>query len=375
MTKFDIDKAIALLNQRLKASSVAASVERRGGKLMIRSTLPRKPKDGIGMKQYPVTTGISANREGLKLIEAKAHELRRQVDNGTFTWANWERSRTPKPDELPASQWVVEFKKHYFQKQKGKIKESTWVEQWQRTFNRLPQDEPLTDAAILAVVLTTEDGTDTRKRTCQRLQALADYAGVEIDLSHYAGDYGRKSVKPRDLPSDTVIAEWRDRIPDQNWQWVYGMIATFGLRPHEVFAVEFIDRYTVQVLDEVETRTGTDETKTGYHVARAFPPEWAEQWNLIEVHRPKVTARKTSDYGDRNKRQFQRYEIPFPAYNLRHRYALRGGLDYGMNTAQMAKMMGHDEATHIKTYRRWLSEAELQTEYDRLVLRKPPESP
>ncbi len=139
------------------------------------------------------------------------------------------------------------------------------------------------------------------------------------------------------------------------------MMATFGLRPHECFLCEFVDRYTVRVFDE---------TKTGYHVTRAIPPEWAEQWNLIEVKRPNVTAHRPSDYGDRNKHQFARYKIPFPAYNLRHAYAIRGSITEGLPVSSMASMMGHSPAVHQKQYHHWLTDATNQEVYDRMILAK-----
>jgi hypothetical protein len=37
------------------------------------------------------------------------------------------------------------------------------------------------------------------------------------------------------LPSDEVIVEWYDRIPNPTWRYVYGIMATYGLRNHEVF--------------------------------------------------------------------------------------------------------------------------------------------
>jgi hypothetical protein len=96
----------------------------------------------------------------------------------------------------------------------------------------LPQDEPITEATLLAIVLTTKSDTRIRELTCQRLQKLADFAGIQIDLKPYEGIYDQRSVKPRNVPNDDLIVEWRDKIPNASWQWLYGMLATFGVRPH-----------------------------------------------------------------------------------------------------------------------------------------------
>ena len=362
MAQINVDRAIAALNERLKAAAISPRVRRNGSKLVIRATVPSR--SGIGTDRGEFSLGIPANKDGLKLAESKCHDLAKQLMLGVFQWADWKKDRAPKLDEMSVSQLTQNFKAEYLRSRR--ITESTWLDQWQRTFNRLPLDEPLTETLLLAAILSTDAHTETRKRACQRFQALADYAGIQIDLAPYRGNYGYKDVKPRDIPSDDLIVEWRDRVPNPAWQWCFGMMATFGLRPHECFFCEFIDDRTVKVLEG---------TKTGTHTARAILPQWAEQWSLIEVNRPIVTGQRPSDYGNRNKRQFQRYEVPFPAYNLRHAYALRGSLVLGLSTTDMAKMMGHSEAVHIRTYRRWLSEAEVQKNYDRLVLKKPPEFP
>jgi hypothetical protein len=92
------------------------------------------------------------------------------------------------------AQLVSEFKDEYLRSQKGK--ETTWKETWQRTFDRLPQNEPLQEASILAVVLITEAHTRNRELTCQRLQRLADFAGVKVDLKTYKGEYNERSTEP-----------------------------------------------------------------------------------------------------------------------------------------------------------------------------------
>ena len=46
-------------------------------------------------------------------------------------------------------------------------------------YKRLPLDEGLSANVILAAVLKTEPDTRHRKQTCQKLQKLADFAGLE----------------------------------------------------------------------------------------------------------------------------------------------------------------------------------------------------
>ena len=50
--------------------------------------------------------------------------------------------------------------------------------------------------------------------TCRKLQKLADFAGVDVDLLQYKGSYGPSKVQPRRLPSDEEIAHWYYKIPN-----------------------------------------------------------------------------------------------------------------------------------------------------------------
>ena len=50
-----------------------------------------------------------------------------------------------------------------------------------------------------------------------------------------AGGYGLHRARFRQLPSDPQILEAMLRIPNPGWRLVYGLMATYGLRNHEVF--------------------------------------------------------------------------------------------------------------------------------------------
>jgi hypothetical protein len=89
----------------------------------------------------------------------------------------------------------------------------------------------------VTLVHKTERNTRNRKETCRKLQALADFAGLEVDLLQYKGNYGASKVEDRDVPSDEEIALWWKKIPNLSWRCVYGLMAAFGLRDHEVFFV------------------------------------------------------------------------------------------------------------------------------------------
>ena len=69
----------------------------------------------------------------------------------------------------------------------------------------------------------------------QTCTALAKFAGFQTDFSALVGSYSPKRVAPRLLPSDEAIAVARLSITNEAWQWVFGVVACYGLRPHEAF--------------------------------------------------------------------------------------------------------------------------------------------
>ncbi len=352
-----MDEALRAINGRLKAGCVPVRVIPKGKNLALRATLPRKPKDGAGTKQYDISLGVSGSKDGLRRAEREANKLAQSMADGSFTWATYAKPERSL-EERPASEWIQEFKAHYM---KGsKIKETTWANTWAATFKKLPQDGPLRDSLLLSVVLSTEEDSRNRELTCQRLQRLAEFVGIAIDLKPYLGNY---EPEPRDIPADELIVEWRDRIPDPARQWAYGVIAAFGIRPHEVFECQSIDALTLQV---------DEGTKTGARVTRAIRPEWADAWGLAKVVRPETKAQGHRARGQTVSDFFRAYGVPFHPYDLRHAWAIRASVTNGMPLPVAAKMMGHSVETHTRQYHRWLSEAENQRVYETLILKKPP---
>lgn len=335
------------INARLKAAGLPVRVMLRGkAALTLQATLPLKL--GAGRKQQEISLGVRASKAGLRRIENEAHLLARRIIDGSFRWSLY--LDAPVVPLKNTGELVADFKAQYLASHQ--IKESTWREGWGRTLGLLPAGEPLSEAAILAVLLLTENHSRSRELASQRLTRLAEFAGVVIDLKPFQGEYGEKSLTPRDLPSDALILECRERISNPHWRWVFGMMAAYGLRPHECWFCEFVDARTVHIL----------QGKTGFHVARPLLLDWAERWDLRQSEPPPVTGRTFRDYGQRTYRQFGRYEMPFNPYDLRHAYAIRG-IVIGLPVQVMAGMMGHSVQVHTRTYCRWLTDAVAERVY------------
>lgn len=259
--------------------------------------------------------------------------------------------------------WIEEFERDYFTRRARTPKsETTWKIDYFRVFNKLPISRLLTADALMALVTSATPDTRTRKRYCIALGALAKFAGLTLDLKPYAGSYSPKAASPRELPDDSTIVRWRNQIPADDWRWAYGILATYGLRPHELFHLDD------QRLGTGDAMVKVLDGKTGARTVFPLYPEWVEQFNLLEVKLPQCTGKANADLGNRVTRAFNRLQIPFPAYALRHCWAIRS-MEFGWEVAMAAQQMGHSVQVHTSTYHAWINERHQQKMFDALMQR------
>ncbi|MEO1298836.1 MAG: hypothetical protein AAFW75_24265 [Cyanobacteria bacterium J06636_16] len=227
-------------------------------------------------------------------------------------------SKNTLPEYKPVHLWVSEFKRRYLETHN--LKPSTWNNQWEKIYKRLSPDEPLTSEMLEAQVLLTKRNMRNRMETCRKLQHLATFAGIDVDLLQYKGNYGPSRVEERDIPSDAEIARVWKEIPNPAWQWAYGMMAAFGLRDQELFFCE----WTADGLLVTKGKTGSRLVFLGLY------PEWLEEWDLRTVKLPKVKDAKAAydadRLGEKVARQFRRYKIPFQPYDLCHAFGIRASV-------------------------------------------------
>lgn len=263
--------------------------------------------------------------------------------------------------QLTAGAWIERLR-HRIIHLKGTSAE-TWQGDYWKVLQRLPMDEPLTAEALEALIDRSKPNTKTRKRTCMAVNALARLAKIDYDASPFAGNYGIKSVNPRELVDDPVIVEWRDRLKNPAWRWVYGLIATYGLRPHEVFRIDFDRLRSGNNVLAVE-----DETKTGWRFVWAFYPEWFEEFELQNVCLPGINLERSNiKVGNSVSHYFRdTARTPFTMYTLRHCWAVRTML-YGLPDALAAQQMGHSLDVHQRVYYRWIVERHHQQMYNTLL--------
>jgi integrase len=368
-----IDPRIAQVNQRLKAAQLGLQIERRGQKLSLRGTLPPRPgSHRLRAYQQRIGLNLPATATGLKQAEQEAKIIAAQLLQHSFDW----RRYLPVTGggllhQMDLPQKLRAFELHFLEQQTQVNRVASVRTTWEtaylpylRKLEAVAQSHPqlsLTEA-IYAAVRSTQANSRSRQVCCTALQALAKFLQIElpIDLKTFWGNYSSSHTQVRRLPSDQEIVAAIDRIPNLSWRFVYGVMATYGLRNHEVF---FCD-YGALIQNQPEaTIEVLNTTKTGNHEVWPFYPEWVEQFALQQVRLPGINTdlnhTTLQRIGQKVTSQFRRYEIPFSPYDLRHAWAVRT-IHFGLPDTVAARMMGHSVAVHTRTYHRWITRRDHQ---------------
>lgn len=340
----DFQGRLKQANSRLRAGKVGVSISVAGGRLVLRGTFPPKPgSKHTAPHQQRLYTGLRANPAGLKLAERQAKEVGLLLEAGQFDWDLYVKTAA----KNNVQDWIIAFERDYFtRRQRTPKTETTWKDDYLKVFTRLSPDAPLTVELLRATIEATQPDTRTRKRFCDVLGRLATFAGLEADFRPLRGHYSTATTEVRDVPPDDVIAAWWQKIPNPEWRLAYGLMATYGLRNHELF---YLDRSKMPVLLVL------DGSKTDFHRVYPLYPEWVNEWGLATGDLPSCTGANNSALGSRVTHAFVRYGIPFNPYDLRHAWAVRS-LEFGLPVELAAQQMGHSVDVHCRTYHRWISE-------------------
>lgn len=364
-----LDSAIAALNTRFKAARLGLQVERRGDRLSLRGTLPPRPDSAkTRPHQQRIPLKLPATPAGLKQIEREAKVIAAQLIERRFSWANYlAQVEEPDPETVPLGERMAQFEAEMLARSGPGVaalasRKTTWDKAYAPYLKKLlaqaeQQPRQPLEAAIAATLEALPAHSRSRQVACTAFKAFADFQGVVLpeSIDKMGGLYGSSRVQRRLLPSDEVIVEWCDRIPNPGWRYVYGVMATYGLRNHEVF---FCDYQNLRQGDPEGRITVLETTKTGLHDVWPFYPEWIERFDLRQGSLPPITtdlAQTTLQrIGQQVAIQFKRYGVPFSPYDLRHAWAVRT-IHFGLPDTVAARMMGHSVAIHNRTYHRWIT--------------------
>lgn len=357
----EFDVLIANSNERLRLANLGLVIIRRGKKLSLRGMFP--PRSGEGRKlQQILSLDIYANVAGLKRAENEAKKIAGLLACKEFSWADYAKKEKEKPQEKSCGDWIAELEADYFAKRSQNPKTRTTWDHYMGYLGRLPKDLPLSEEILLKTITDIPADKRSRQYCCTAIGLLVKFAGLDFDVSPYKGNYSTSALNPRDLPSDQEIAEWYRRIKNPGWQYAFGLMATYGLRNHEVFN---LDLQSLQKSPGVLTVLGG---KTGPRLVWPYYPEWWEKWELWRVDLlPTVTGKSNSDLGSRVTLALKREGFRNP-YNLRHAWAVRT-LAFGLDVSFAADQMGHSVQVHSTIYHHWINKDHHQRAFDLLMSR------
>lgn len=351
----DLSGRIAQANGRLRAANLRVKIDQEGDRLRLRATLP--PKPGSQRKdfyQQRICLGILANPLGLKEAEKEARKVGALLDCGEFDWLPYLSSSTSKAESI--GDWIERLEAAYLGNG-GTI--DTWQGDYLKAFKKLDYSQPLEPGYLERVILSTAPNSKTRRRVCMAYQKLAEVAGTGVKFSHMAGKYSPSSVEPRNLPTDEQIAEYFYSLKHPGWQWIYGMMATYGLRNHEVFHLDLGQFPVIRVLKT---------TKTGEHEVWPCYPEWANEFDLANPKPTGVNLNRANQKIGNSVTDYLSPKLPFVPYDLRHCWAIRTSI-FGWPVELAAHQMGHSLSEHTRTYQRWITGQHQQRVFDLLVNR------
>jgi hypothetical protein len=395
-------------NQRLAALGTGLRLEIRQQRLGLRGPLPC-PKGTAARPVQRISLGLPATGAGVAAALEQLHRVRQAVGQGTFRWEPWRRrpSAAAAPDLAPEAAPAIAppspaetspaaagvgpllagFEAAFFadprRRRRPAGSRSTWSGAYRPYLRRLAAvaaasgSLPATvDGPLLERVLETYPLASRSRQQCGiALGALARHLQLPLppDWSERSGGYGLHVARFRGLPSDARILELVAAIPNPRWRLAYGLMATYGLRNHEIF---FCDLSALAPGGDRVLRV-LPTSKTGEHQVWPFQPDWVERFGLeglgeggAELPRVCTDLRRTTlqQVGRRVAEQFRRYGLPITPYDLRHAWAVRT-IHIGLPDTVAARMMGHSVAIHTRTYHHWITRRDQQQAVDTALAR------
>ena len=396
---------------------------------------PGKPisvQFSLSGKQKSYGLDLPLNRNNLVKAKEVCTLITSQLLAGTFTedWLYSLLGKNKKTIEkkriLTCAEMLEQYKTHYFrQRQEDKNPNACWENSYRHTqtvFNQY-KNKPITLEVIREVIEKTENNTPTRTFHLNGLGNLLKHFGnneFKQVIKRYKSENKPKSQK-KYIPDDSEIINIYNFGFEPHpgcrkdflyryaqWQFLYALLATYGLRVHEAWNIKNWDTPVIlkdgdwiAIADDEEDTDNENEqgkyvyqqwkgkqetipaildpnnqdyllcigheTKTGYRFA--FPIsssghsrncDWIKKFNLLQpLNLPDIPnplsyrgkSRNTRACAAGTVRWFYRHKYGFTAHALRHAYNIRGH-NLGINQKILADSLGHGLEMNSTTYLR-----------------------
>ena len=163
--------------------------------------------------------------------------------------------------------------------------------------------------------------------------------------------------------SDEQILALLESLPNDSackrWQFVFQLLATYGLRPVEVLHLEIRPD---GLWCNYQKRSGGGTTKP--RLLGALHPEWEAEWNLLDrIAASEAMPPFGGGVADAARRYLDRQQgwnelkaQGATSYGFRHGYALRAHQQYGLSVRVTSAVMGHSTETHLRQYGVWVDQ-------------------
>lgn len=313
-----------------------ASITAQRGRLYLLARVPRR-NGQPGLQQTRIALRLDDTVVNRRTAAKQLQTLEKQLSSGTFDWGYWSDNATG------GVTWREAINRlHRARVVLGRTSETTWETGYVARLRHVAPGAAVTTESIAALMQRYErDSCSYRELwgVARHLAQLAEVPFPELPVPTYV------HAKPVEVPTDAEIIAWVEGAGAS--AWYFGMMATYGLRPHEIEGARLIERDYLQV---------QEGTKTGFRTVVPLPREWVDRFGLRD--RRLRTTKPGSQTGGNvvakwlNK-EIRRLGIPWRPYALRHAYAGRlwreGGSRLDIYTA--ARLMGHTPQQHAKTYR------------------------
>lgn len=375
-----IEEKLQHINARLKASQSKVSIKKVGNTLQLRATLPLKPSDtnksGRSRKQYFISLGIPANLNGLKTAEEEAYELGKLIARKCFEWNDKYLGKKAERQEFKTFKQVLEtLENDYFSTRKRTIKSEHSFWHLHKRYKQYFESElPLTNQNIIQIIQQIASPS-SRDQAIRVARVFSKIHGIEVNFQNL-----KLPVVPKDryIPSDIEIIEAFEKYQQKgqntkvrkdyrnSWKLhrlVFGLIATYGLRPREVFNQPDLEWFLSDENTDFTWKVHKSN-KTGYREVVPFVPEWVELFKLknpeyiylLNQKLEKIKSFQELSYSvQANARWFRRIlDLQFEPYDLRHACAIRAHIQ-GLPIKASADNLGHSVEMHTKVYQRWFS--------------------
>lgn len=319
-----------------------ASINVLRGRLYLLAKLPPRGgqdcPDASHWKQQRLALRLDDTPANRKVAQRRLTELERQLGRGEFDWGFWE-------EEKGGMRWREAIAALYRQKVVlGRTSESTWGVNYMGRLKQIDPGSLCTTKSIEEALMKYDRDSCSYKEMYYLLRHIAKLAAVpfpEVPMPTY------RQAALVGVPSDEEIIATIERA-DPITGWYLGMMATYGLRPHEIEHAVLLDRDHLQV---------AEQSKTGFRTVVPCPAEWVERFGLREKRQRPSTRRTDSERNDQTakflSRRLKDLGVNWKPYALRHAYAGRlwrvGGSKLNIYTA--ARLMGHTTKVHETTYR------------------------